>query len=56
MYALLILTKSGVVSDTIWYYTLLDAQEDMKFYKSFYGTDYKYKIVSEKQYSNYNYR
>lgn len=50
MYKLVIKTQGGSINDILYFDTLEEAQEEIRFYKDYYYYDrkFKYEIVKEK--------
>ena len=48
-YELIIYTTGGSISDNFYFDTLKEAQEELDFYRSFYGKQYKYEIIERRE-------
>ena len=44
VYALILKTQGGSISDKFEFDTLEEAEAEKKFYKSYYGNQYSYKL------------
>ena len=49
VYALILKTPGGSISDKFEFDTLEEAEAEKKFYKSYYDNQYSYKIVKERR-------
>lgn len=49
VYVLILKTPGGSISDEFEFDTLEEAEAEKKFYKSYYGNQYSYKIVKERR-------
>ena len=49
VYVLILKAPGGSISDKFEFDTLEEAEAEKKFYKSYYGNQYSYKIVKERR-------